>query len=100
MESLPVLSVGIRELRQNASRYVDRAAAGERVAVSKRGHVVAYLVPATASEGPVGELVAAGIVAPPVDPTGDVTDIETAPAPVSGPSVTEALRQLRDDERW
>jgi hypothetical protein len=48
----------------------------------------------------MGELVAAGIVAPPVDPTGDVTDIATAPAPVSGPSVTEALRQLRDDERW
>jgi prevent-host-death family protein len=39
-------TVGIRELRQHASRYVAMAKSGQRVLVTERGKRVAYLVPA------------------------------------------------------
>ena len=39
-------SVGVRELRQNLSRYLDRVKAGEELEVTERGRLVARLVPA------------------------------------------------------
>jgi antitoxin (DNA-binding transcriptional repressor) of toxin-antitoxin stability system len=41
-----MISIGIRELRQHASRHVRMAKAGRRVAVTERGSLVAHLVPA------------------------------------------------------
>jgi prevent-host-death family protein len=62
-------SVGIRNLKNHLSRYVRRVAAGERVAVTDRGHVVAELVPPSTSSATGGrsrleELVAAGVIRP------------------------------------
>lgn len=37
--------VGVRELRQNLSRYLDRVKAGEALIVTEHGHEVARLVP-------------------------------------------------------
>ena len=42
-------AVGVRELRQNLSRYLDRVKAGEALVVTERGHEVARLVPSGAS---------------------------------------------------
>jgi prevent-host-death family protein len=42
-------TIGVRELRQNASRYLRLVKAGERVAVTERGE---RMVPAAHSEGP------------------------------------------------
>ena len=39
--------VGVRELRQNLSRHLDRVKAGESLTVTEHGRVVARLVPAT-----------------------------------------------------
>ena len=39
-------SVGVRELRQNLSRYLDRVKAGEALDVTERGRLVARLSPA------------------------------------------------------
>ena len=39
-------SVGVRELRQNLSKYLDRVKAGEDLVVTERGREVARLVPA------------------------------------------------------
>jgi prevent-host-death family protein len=39
-------AVGVRELRQNLSRYLDRVKAGEDLVVTERGRPVARLVPA------------------------------------------------------
>jgi len=39
------METGIRELRDNLSRYIRRAEAGERVVVTAHGRVVAELVP-------------------------------------------------------
>lgn len=62
-------SVGIRNLKNQLSRYVRRVAAGERVVVTDRGRVVAELVPPSA-DSPAGgrsryeELVAVGVIRP------------------------------------
>lgn len=39
-------SVGVRELRQNLSRYLDRVKAGEALDVTEHGRLVARLSPA------------------------------------------------------
>jgi prevent-host-death family protein len=44
--------VGVRELRQNLSKYLRRVKEGESLVVRERGKVVAKLVPAGASEDP------------------------------------------------
>jgi prevent-host-death family protein len=40
-------AVGVRELRQNLSKYLDRVKAGEELTVTERGRAVARLVLAT-----------------------------------------------------
>lgn len=40
-------AVGIRELKNKLSDYTKRAEAGERIEITKRGWVIALLVPAT-----------------------------------------------------
>jgi prevent-host-death family protein len=39
-------NVGVRELRQNLSKYLDRVKAGEGLVVTEHGREVAHLVPA------------------------------------------------------
>ncbi|MCC6222850.1 MAG: type II toxin-antitoxin system prevent-host-death family antitoxin [Thermoleophilia bacterium] len=39
------IAVGVRELRQNLSRYLDRVKAGEALIVTEHGREVARLVP-------------------------------------------------------
>jgi len=59
-------SIGIRELRQNASRAVKRAAAGESLIVTDRGREVARLVPAR-RKGLAG-LLSSGAARAPLEP--------------------------------
>jgi len=49
--------VGIRELRQNLSRYVVRVKAGEAFAVTERGEEVAVLAPSPRHDDEVSFLV-------------------------------------------
>ncbi|HEU0127027.1 MAG TPA: type II toxin-antitoxin system prevent-host-death family antitoxin [Pseudonocardiaceae bacterium] len=42
--------IGVRELRQHASRYLDRVKAGESIEVTERGMLIAVLVPAARDE--------------------------------------------------
>jgi antitoxin (DNA-binding transcriptional repressor) of toxin-antitoxin stability system len=68
-------SAGIRQLKDNLSSYIRRIEAGERIAVTAHGRVVAELVPpGTTSRGrsrsPYDELVAAGVIRPAME-TGD-----------------------------
>jgi len=81
------METGIRELKDNLSRYIRRVEAGQRIAVTAHGRVVAELVPpGTATrKSPRSrwdELVAAGILHPPVetgDPFEDWPDIRLPP---------------------
>jgi len=66
-------STGIRELKDNLSHYVRRIEAGERIAVTAHGRVVAELGPPT-QKSKAGhrsryhELVAAGVIRPAIEP--------------------------------
>jgi prevent-host-death family protein len=77
-----VTSTGIRELRNNLSRYIRRVEAGERIAITANGRIVAELVPpgarTRAATSRFDELVASGVIRPPLeagDPTEDWPDI-------------------------
>ena len=79
-------STGIRELKDNLSRYIRRIEAGERIAITAHGRVVAELVPpgaqTTGTLSRFDELVAAGVVRPPLeagDPTEGWPDIALPP---------------------
>jgi len=66
------MEIGIRELRNNLSRYIRRVEAGERMSVTAHGRIVAELVPpAVGVRRSLGsrweELLAAGILHPPLD---------------------------------
>ena len=76
------MEIGIRELKDNLSRYIRRIEAGDRIAVTSHGRVVAELVPPARSR--VGRskqfdrLAAAGIIRPALesgDPLEDWPDI-------------------------
>ena len=77
------METGIRKLKDNLSRYIRRIEAGERILVTAYGRVVAELVPpgrgaSTSPGGRWDELIAAGILHPPVeagDPFEDWPDI-------------------------
>ncbi len=76
------MSTGVRELKDNLSRYIRRVEAGERIAVTAHGRVVAELVPPTlgskAGRRRYDELVATGVVQPAPedgDPLEDWPDI-------------------------
>ncbi len=45
-------TVGVRELRQNLSRYLERVKEGEILTVTERGHEVARLVPSPEAVDP------------------------------------------------
>ena len=72
-----VNSTGIRELKDNLSRYIRRIEAGERIAITAHGRVVAELVPpgtkATGVPSRFDELVASGVIRPPLE-AGDPTE--------------------------
>ena len=66
------MATGIRKLRDNLSRYIRRVEAGERIAVTAHGRVVAELVPPGRHGRPSpgsrwDELVETGILHPPVE---------------------------------
>jgi len=87
--------VGVRELRQNLSRYLRRVASGERLVVTERGKAVAVLAPLSESSSTPQRLVASGRARP---PQGDLLDL----APPRGPITTkgtDALRELGEERR-
>jgi len=90
--------IGIRELRQHASRYVAMAKAGKRIAVTDRGELVAYLVPAEESGTAFQRMVAAGQVQLAV---GNLMDLlPPPPAPPGSQPLSEVLLEMRDEEDY
>jgi prevent-host-death family protein len=89
--------IGIRELRQHASRYVAMAKAGKRVAVTDRGKLVASLVPADKSV--FEQLVAAGQVERATG-KGFSDLLPVPPGPPGEGSLSDALQEMRDEERY
>ena len=88
--------IGIRELRQNASAWLRRVAAGESFEVTDRGRPVALLVPVPPAAG-LDALVETGRARP---GSGRLSDLGPPLPPRPGvPRPSEVLEQLRADER-
>ena len=86
--------VGIRELRQNLSKYLRRIAAGESLRVTDRGRPVAALVPLPEHTGSLDRLAAEGRIIPArlrLGELGPPPDI-SAELPIS-----EALQEQRSE---
>jgi prevent-host-death family protein len=87
--------IGIRELRQHASVYVDLAEKGYTVDITNRGRLVARLVPVTEPGSPLERLIAAGIIEP-AEERGGAGDLDPYPAPPTGqPTASEILSHMR-----
>jgi len=56
--------IGVRELRQHASRYLEQVKAGEVVEVTERGTLVALLVSPTPAVAERDRLIASGRLVP------------------------------------
>jgi prevent-host-death family protein len=86
--------IGVRELRQHASRYLERVKAGESIEVTERGTPVAVLIPAARNE--VRErLVQEGRLMPAPGPRVLPEPVEPGESP--GQSIDEVLDELRAD---
>jgi prevent-host-death family protein len=85
--------VGVRELRQNLSVYLERVATGTVFRVTDRGRAVALLVPIPPHASVAERLLASGRAAP---ATQDILALGR-PTTRSRTSLTDALRQVRED---
>ncbi len=86
--------VGVRELRQNLSVYLDRVKAGESLTVTEHGNEVARLVPLNSGASTIERLIAEGRAR---QSNGSLADLGLPPA-VPGKPLSEILQELRDEE--
>ncbi len=84
--------IGVRELRQHASRYVGRVAAGETIEVTERGRLVARLVPVTRTG--MDALVRDGRV---TRATSDLLLVDPVPLPPGTRPPSARVSEMRDE---
>ena len=84
--------IGVRELRQHASRYLDLVKAGETVEVTERGQLVAVLAPPSPGATARERLIAEGRLVPARGPRVLPTPVPALP---DAPSSAAALDELR-----
>lgn len=89
--------IGIKELRQHASRYVARVEAGEEFGVTNGGRLVARLVPVQAAARSREALIDAGAVIPARRPQS-LLDVTAAPARSDGRNLSDVLNEIRDEQ--
>ena len=90
-------SVGVRELRQNASALLERVATGETIEITNHGHPVARLVPVpvpTHGQRTREQLIEAGLLRP---GRGSVLDVTPIRVPPGTPTMSELLAADRED---
>ena len=85
--------IGVRELRQHASRYLAQVKAGETVEVTERGRLIAKLVPPEPAETARDQLIAEGRLLP------ATRSRHTLPAPVDLPAEAPPAAEALDDLR-
>lgn len=89
--------IGVRELRQHASRWLRRVAAGESFEITDRGRPIALLSPVEKSEQGLEALIAAGRARP---ASASLAALGPPLHSVAGePSLSEILADMRADER-
>lgn len=95
----PTHLVGVRELRQNLSVYLERVKKGEALTVTDRGEEVAILRPMPKSTSVMDRLVAEGRATPPTRSLAEVLKaIRKTRVPWKGEkSLMETLDEVRED---
>lgn len=63
------IEVGIRELKNQLSRYIDQVREGKEVIVTEHGRPVARLAPLEETDRSLQALIDAGVVTPPINLT-------------------------------
>jgi prevent-host-death family protein len=87
--------VGIRELRQNLSVYVERVKAGETLEVTDRGQPVAILAPLPEPTSTLERLRREGRLRP---ATGTLDDLPP-PLKVDDPDISARIREALEETR-
>jgi antitoxin (DNA-binding transcriptional repressor) of toxin-antitoxin stability system len=96
--NMPPQRIGIRELRQHASVYVDLVERGYTVDITNRGRLVAQMIPVRDPESPLERWIAKGVIQR-ADEDGSVLEIEPYTPPGSArAAASEALGELRASE--
>ena len=89
-----MIRIGVRELRQHASRYLERVKAGERIEVTERGQLIALLVAPDPARSARDRRIEAGGATP-------ASQSFSLPARVALPAgelvASEALQELHDE---
>jgi prevent-host-death family protein len=91
-----VEEIGVRELRQHASRYLARVEAGEELGVTNNGRLVARLVPVRAATRARGTLIDAGALIPARRPQ-NLLDVTAAPAHGRARNLSDVLNEMRNE---
>ena len=86
--------VGVRELRQNLSVYLDRVKDGETLEVTERGQVVARLSPSRGVASSYEQMVEDGRIS---RASGALTDLGVPPQ-ASGRPLSDLIREQRDED--
>ena len=90
--------VGVRELRQNLSVYLDRVKAGETLEVTERGEPVAELRPCPSERRSIlDQLIAEGRATPATMRPRDIPPPLPNPDP-TGLTLTEILLEMREED--
>lgn len=89
--------IGVRELRQHASRYLEQVKRGETVEVTERGTLVARIVPPTPAESELERLIAEGYVVPARRSRGTLP--RPSPARPGRPDSRTVLAEEREERR-
>jgi prevent-host-death family protein len=90
---------GVRELRQNLSKYLKRVEEGERFEVTERGRAVALLVPLEDDEDPVTRLERRGLRLRRA--SGRFGDLLPIPERKAGQRpLSDVLGEMRTSERY
>jgi prevent-host-death family protein len=88
--------VGVRELRQNLSKYLVEVKRGETFVVTERGREVARLAPSGPEDSPIARLVAEhGATMPRRDLLKLAASSTRGPA--SGPPSIQVLEEMREE---
>jgi prevent-host-death family protein len=97
-EKPPPARVGVRELRQNLSVYLDRVKAGETLEVTEHGQPVAQLGPRPVKPTSIiDRLIAEGRITPATFDHRKIPPPPHIPDP-SGKTLTETLLEMREEE--
>jgi prevent-host-death family protein len=94
-------SVTVSELNRQTAKVLDRIKAGESLEISEYGHPVARLLPTTPTTGAplLDRLIAQGRAVPAANP-GPIPPTPPREASEEGISLSAALAEMREDERY